>query len=112
MTAAAFAKGLLDLEGELTPILVTLVSKDADATQMLDDSGKEHESRVQVKKRLKTVLNMNQDIGTDEVISTAAPTMRKSLVDAIRQIGNPRKVYLPSTTTHIHTHSLSIKFRS
>lgn len=27
MTAAAFAKGFLDLEGELTPILVSLVQK-------------------------------------------------------------------------------------
>ncbi|KAJ6845063.1 inositol hexakisphosphate and diphosphoinositol-pentakisphosphate kinase 2-like isoform X3 [Iris pallida] len=33
MSAAAFAKGLLDLEGQLTPILVSLVSKDS---SMLD----------------------------------------------------------------------------
>ncbi len=42
MSAAAFAKGLLDLEGPLTPILVSLVSKDA---AMLDyvGSGADHE---------------------------------------------------------------------
>ena len=38
MTAAAFAKGFLDLEGRLTPILASLVSKHNDITQMLDET--------------------------------------------------------------------------
>lgn len=41
-TAAAFAKGFLELEGELTPILVSLVSKESSKTSsvmMLDQSG-------------------------------------------------------------------------
>ena len=38
MTAAAFAKGLLDLEGRLTPILASLVSKHESITQMLDET--------------------------------------------------------------------------
>lgn len=38
-TAAAFAKGLLELEGELTPILVSLVSKENRSVTMLDPSG-------------------------------------------------------------------------
>ena len=37
-TAAAFAKGFLDLEGALPPILASLVSKDKAATAMLDDT--------------------------------------------------------------------------
>uniref|UniRef100_A0A0E0N389 Inositol hexakisphosphate and diphosphoinositol-pentakisphosphate kinase n=1 Tax=Oryza rufipogon TaxID=4529 RepID=A0A0E0N389_ORYRU len=37
MSAAAFAKGLLDLEGELTPILVSLVSKDSSMLDGLQD---------------------------------------------------------------------------
>ncbi|XP_062207060.1 inositol hexakisphosphate and diphosphoinositol-pentakisphosphate kinase VIP1-like isoform X6 [Phragmites australis] len=37
MSAAAFAKGLLDLEGELTPILVSLVSKDSSMLDGLED---------------------------------------------------------------------------
>ncbi|CAN7124426.1 unnamed protein product [Brassica rapa subsp. narinosa] len=36
MSAAAFAKGLLDLEGQLTPILVSLVSKDSSMLDGLD----------------------------------------------------------------------------
>jgi len=38
MSAAAFAKGLLDLEGQLTPILVSLVSKDSSMLDGLEDA--------------------------------------------------------------------------
>ena len=38
MTAAAFAKGFLALEGELTPILASLVSKNKAVTKMLDET--------------------------------------------------------------------------
>ena len=38
MTAAAFTKGLLDLEGNLASILVHLVKRDENATEMLDTS--------------------------------------------------------------------------
>ena len=40
-TAAAFAKGLLDLEGPLTPILVSLVTVEEKSKQMLDHHGNE-----------------------------------------------------------------------
>ena len=38
-TAAAFAKGFLELEGDLTPILVSLVHKEKSSGMMLDQSG-------------------------------------------------------------------------
>ena len=38
MTAAAFTRGFLDLEGFLTPILASLVSKNTAATKMLDET--------------------------------------------------------------------------
>ncbi|KAE9590382.1 hypothetical protein Lal_00028141 [Lupinus albus] len=41
MSAAAFAKGLLDLEGQLTPILVSLVSKDSSMLDGLEDASME-----------------------------------------------------------------------
>ncbi|XP_008807872.2 inositol hexakisphosphate and diphosphoinositol-pentakisphosphate kinase VIP2-like isoform X2 [Phoenix dactylifera] len=41
MSAAAFAKGLLDLEGQLTPILVSLVSKDSSMLDGLEDASTE-----------------------------------------------------------------------
>lgn len=43
MSAAAFAKGLLDLEGPLTPILVSLVSKDSSMLDGLDNASIEME---------------------------------------------------------------------
>ncbi|KAF8013011.1 hypothetical protein BT93_I1006 [Corymbia citriodora subsp. variegata] len=43
MSAAAFAKGLLDLEGQLTPILVSLVSKDSSMLDGLDNASIEME---------------------------------------------------------------------
>ncbi|KAK4783978.1 hypothetical protein SAY86_018346 [Trapa natans] len=44
MSAAAFAKGLLDLEGQLTPILVSLVSKDSSMLDGLDSASTEIEA--------------------------------------------------------------------
>lgn len=38
-TAAAFAKGLLELEGDLPPILVSLVHKEKGSMHMLDPTG-------------------------------------------------------------------------
>ena len=38
-TAATFAKGLLELEGEIPPILVSLIYKEKDSLHMLDPSG-------------------------------------------------------------------------
>jgi len=40
MTAAAFAKGLLQLDGEITPILVSLVRKDKAVNNLLDDTNR------------------------------------------------------------------------
>ncbi|CAI0453431.1 unnamed protein product [Linum tenue] len=53
MSAAAFAKGLLDLEGQLTPILVSLVSKDSSMLDGLDDASIEME---EAKARLNEII--------------------------------------------------------
>eukprot|EP00897_Mesotaenium_endlicherianum_P011034 jgi/Mesen1/995/ME000120S00151 len=45
MSAAAFAKGLLDLEGQLTPILVSLVSKDSPMLDGLDTASEDIEKQ-------------------------------------------------------------------
>ncbi|GMH04336.1 hypothetical protein Nepgr_006175 [Nepenthes gracilis] len=44
MSAAAFAKGLLDLEVQLTPILVSLVSKDSSMLDGLENASTEIEA--------------------------------------------------------------------
>lgn len=53
MSAAAFAKGLLDLEGPLTPILVSLVSKDSSMLDGLDNASIEMEA---AKARLNEII--------------------------------------------------------
>ncbi|XP_031109008.1 inositol hexakisphosphate and diphosphoinositol-pentakisphosphate kinase VIP2-like isoform X2 [Ipomoea triloba] len=53
MSAAAFAKGLLDLEGQLTPILVSLVSKDSSMLDGLDNASIEME---EAKARLNQIV--------------------------------------------------------
>ncbi|KAJ8557135.1 hypothetical protein K7X08_002760 [Anisodus acutangulus] len=53
MSAAAFAKGLLDLEGQLTPILVSLVSKDS---SMLDGLANASIEIKEAKARLNEII--------------------------------------------------------
>ncbi|KAJ6421726.1 hypothetical protein OIU84_029001 [Salix udensis] len=53
MSAAGFAKGLLDLEGPLTPILVSLVSKDSSMLDGLDNASSEME---EAKARLNEIV--------------------------------------------------------
>jgi len=53
MSAAAFAKGLLDLEGQLTPILVSLVSKDSSMLDGLDNASIEMD---EAKARLNEII--------------------------------------------------------
>lgn len=49
ITSAAFTKGFLDLEGELTPILVALVIHNRKAHALLDESPQHsHEKRVRL----------------------------------------------------------------
>ncbi|VAH95592.1 unnamed protein product [Triticum turgidum subsp. durum] len=56
MSAAAFAKGLLDLEGQLTPILVSLVSKDSSMLDGLEDASIEMD---EAKTRLHEIIISN-----------------------------------------------------
>eukprot|EP00300_Choanocystis_sp_HF-7_P021060 c20728_g1_i7.p1 GENE.c20728_g1_i7~~c20728_g1_i7.p1 ORF type:complete len:233 (+),score=62.42 c20728_g1_i7:287-985(+) len=93
-TAAAFAKGLLDLEGQLTPILVTLVGKNETVTKMLDDSGKEEKLMKTMKKKLRTILNMDEVFTPEQIEELAAPTKAPALVEAMLAIGNPKQVLL------------------
>ncbi|XP_042025102.1 inositol hexakisphosphate and diphosphoinositol-pentakisphosphate kinase VIP2-like isoform X2 [Salvia splendens] len=74
MSAAAFAKGLLDLEGQLTPILVSLVSKDS---SMLDGSENASSEMVEAKARLNEIINSDNDT----IESTDPPGEKPWMVD-------------------------------
>ncbi|MCJ8734283.1 hypothetical protein PDJAM_G00233650 [Pangasius djambal] len=90
MTAAAFAKGLLALEGELTPILVQMV-KSANMNGLLDsDSDSLTDCQQRVKARLHEIMQKDQDF-TEEDYQKLAPTGSPSLVNSMTIIENPVK---------------------
>ncbi|KAF8567319.1 hypothetical protein P879_07978 [Paragonimus westermani] len=88
MTAAAFAKGFLALEGELPPILVQMV-KSANTNGLLDNDNDCRHYQHMVKHRIKQVMSKSTDF-TQEDIQALVPTESKSLVNAMRFVGNPR----------------------
>uniref|UniRef100_A0A672F3J7 Inositol hexakisphosphate and diphosphoinositol-pentakisphosphate kinase n=1 Tax=Salarias fasciatus TaxID=181472 RepID=A0A672F3J7_SALFA len=88
MTAAAFAKGLLALEGELTPILVQMV-KSANMNGLLDsDSDSLSSCQHRVKARLHEILQKDREF-TEEDYDRLAPTCAASLVNSMRIVQNP-----------------------
>ncbi|XP_075714217.1 inositol hexakisphosphate and diphosphoinositol-pentakisphosphate kinase 1 isoform X4 [Rhinoderma darwinii] len=90
MTAAAFAKGLLALEGELTPILVQMV-KSANMNGLLDsDSDSLSSCQQKVKAHLHEIMQKDADF-TEEDQEKLAPTSSNSLLNSIESIKNPVK---------------------
>uniref|UniRef100_A0A8C7QK46 Inositol hexakisphosphate and diphosphoinositol-pentakisphosphate kinase n=1 Tax=Oncorhynchus mykiss TaxID=8022 RepID=A0A8C7QK46_ONCMY len=88
MTAAAFAKGLLALEGELTPILVQMV-KSANMNGLLDnDSDSLSGCQHRVKARLHEIMQKDQEF-TEEDYDRLAPTGASSVVNSMRIVENP-----------------------
>ncbi|XP_077942113.1 inositol hexakisphosphate and diphosphoinositol-pentakisphosphate kinase 2 isoform X12 [Gasterosteus aculeatus] len=88
MTAAAFAKGLLALEGELTPILVQMV-KSANMNGLLDnDSDSLSSCQHRVKARLHDILQKDRDFAEDD-FDRLAPTGSASLVNSMKIVENP-----------------------
>lgn len=61
-TGAAFAKGLLELEGEIPPILVSLVHKEKGSMHMLDPSRDKDENLELDKWKEKITANLQQGI--------------------------------------------------
>uniref|UniRef100_A0A8C9W1X1 Inositol hexakisphosphate and diphosphoinositol-pentakisphosphate kinase n=1 Tax=Scleropages formosus TaxID=113540 RepID=A0A8C9W1X1_SCLFO len=106
MTAAAFAKGLLALEGELTPILVQMV-KSANMNGLLDsDSDSLSGCQHRVKARLHEIMQKDMNF-LEEDFDKLAPTGSQSLVNSMKIVENPVKtcdeVYtlIQSLTTQI-----------
>ncbi|XP_021111491.1 inositol hexakisphosphate and diphosphoinositol-pentakisphosphate kinase 2 isoform X6 [Heterocephalus glaber] len=90
MTAAAFAKGLLALEGELTPILVQMV-KSANMNGLLDsDSDSLSSCQQRVKARLHEILQKDRDF-TAEDYEKLTPSESISLIKSMHLIKNPVK---------------------
>jgi len=95
MTAAAFAKGFLALEGELTPILFQMV-KSANTNGLLDNDCESSKCQKLVKERLHNIMQKNLDLTTEDM-EILNPTGAPSIEVACKFIGNPyqacEKVY-------------------
>ncbi|XP_064260426.1 inositol hexakisphosphate and diphosphoinositol-pentakisphosphate kinase 2 isoform X11 [Passer domesticus] len=90
MTAAAFAKGLLALEGELTPILVQMV-KSANMNGLLDsDSDSLSSCQHRVKARLHEILQRDREFTADDY-DKLTPSGSISLIKSMQIIKNPVK---------------------
>lgn len=113
MTAAAFAKGLLALDGELAPILVQMV-KSANTNGLLDNDVDSTKEQQKVKQTLHDLLAKDRQFteedyetvsrpdGEATVINACeslqiAPTRSRSLVSSMDFIKNPvtvcRKIF-------------------
>lgn len=88
MTAAAFAKGFLALEGELTPILVQMV-KSANMNGLLDNENQSLKLHNEVKERLQEMMNVDRPF-TEEDYEKFVPMKAVSVLKAMQFIGNPR----------------------
>ncbi|XP_074862603.1 inositol hexakisphosphate and diphosphoinositol-pentakisphosphate kinase 1 isoform X4 [Carettochelys insculpta] len=91
MTAAAFAKGLLALEGELTPILVQMV-KSANMNGLLDsDSDSLSSCQHRVKARLHEIMQKDARFCKEDY-EKLAPTGSVSLINSMTFIQNPVEI--------------------
>ncbi|KAL0894125.1 hypothetical protein ABMA27_014164 [Loxostege sticticalis] len=96
MTAAAFAKGLLALEGELTPILVQMV-KSANTNGLLDNDCDSSKVQNMAKARLHEAMQVNRDF-TDEDRACINPCESLSISAAMEFVKNPVRC-----CAHVHT---------
>ena len=89
-TAAAFAKGLLELEGQLTPIIASLVTVEAKNKSLLDnsDNAAVKEDLDDCKQHLNEIQRENL---TDEFVDEWARDCPASIRQAINQIREPLK---------------------
>ena len=95
-TAAAFAKGLLELEGEIPPILVSLVHKEKGSMHMLDPSGDKDVKLELDECKEKISMNLQEDIDWRDMtegdrVRLVGPPSITSMRDALARIRNPRK---------------------
>ncbi|KAL7677580.1 hypothetical protein ACOME3_003815 [Neoechinorhynchus agilis] len=90
MTAAAFAKGLLALEGSIAPILVQMV-KSANTNGLLDDDVNSQRISESIKQKLTKLLSVDRVL-TDEDIQMIVPTKQQGLMERLKSLENPLKV--------------------
>ncbi|XP_063531492.1 inositol hexakisphosphate and diphosphoinositol-pentakisphosphate kinase isoform X8 [Cydia strobilella] len=96
MTAAAFAKGLLALEGELTPILVQMV-KSANTNGLLDNDCDSSKVQNMAKARLHEAMQVDREF-TEQDRQRINPCDSLSISAAMEFVKNP-----VHCCAHVHT---------
>ncbi|KAG7307476.1 hypothetical protein JYU34_007674 [Plutella xylostella] len=96
MTAAAFAKGLLALEGELTPILVQMV-KSANTNGLLDNDCDSSKVQNMAKSRLHEAMQVDREL-TEEDKARINPCGASSVARALQLVKSPAQC-----CAHLHT---------
>lgn len=91
-TAAAFTKGLLELEGDLTPVMVSLVTVQEKNTQMLDhhDNNEVKCDLDYCKGYLNQILQLDT-VMTGETIAQLLPDCDQVLRENLLRLKNPRE---------------------
>ena len=98
-TAAAFSKGLLELDGDLPPILVSLVHKEKGSMHMLDPSG-DKDAKLELDEcKEKITTNLQEDIDWREMteedrVRLVGPPQLTAMRDSLATVGNPRKTLM------------------
>ncbi|XP_071942170.1 inositol hexakisphosphate and diphosphoinositol-pentakisphosphate kinase 2-like isoform X2 [Antedon mediterranea] len=87
MTAASFTKGMLALEGELTPILVQMV-KSANTTGLLDHDKESISLQGKVKSKLYDMFRSNNKFTTSD-FEKLNPCGQKSINESMMYIDSP-----------------------
>ena len=99
-TAAAFCKGLLELEGELTPISVSMVRKDDLAQKLLDVRGHDLLFLTEVKEKLSELLNSTGSLHENfmALVGSYEKLAHPDMIKLIEEIGDPmwrmREIFL------------------
>eukprot|EP00052_Salpingoeca_macrocollata_P023444 m.205936 g.205936 ORF g.205936 m.205936 type:complete len:1008 (-) comp22029_c0_seq5:38-3061(-) len=89
MTAAAFARGLLQLEGDLTPILASLVHRDKSVNKLLDDTLSSSQELQEVKKQLHRLLG--QDVAAETLIAADFSRCSELIIASLKKLKNPHE---------------------
>eukprot|EP00966_Prymnesium_polylepis_P220826 5107499-Prymnesium_polylepis.1 len=97
MTAAAFTKGFLDLEGQLTPILASLVSQNSSITRMLDETPAKGKAQMSIAKEAIHAL-LNSEEGKPLTAGQAAHLRRRLMSSSMSREELSSSECLPSAS--------------
>ena len=88
-TAAAFLKGLLQIEGALAPILAIMITKDKQAKKFLDDSSAAQKILTEIKEKLTDFMHYEGSDANEEFYRRYQERPPQIIVDILNKIQCP-----------------------